>query len=195
MKPFYIARRNERRGSIDKHLPWVVLPVFMVGLIGSKVWPAYGHLLRLAFYVGAAAFAVYVLVILFRVPRGPINYRSLRLSDTALEYEPLCSQRFSVDWKDIETVVFCREEAIFSDPGPYLETKWFIKKQDSEEIELMDESSNRARLMRAFRDFLPGFDMAEARRGLGTRKEVRWLCFKTASRTSSAGSSLENFPR
>jgi hypothetical protein len=113
--------------------------LFTVGLIASRVWPAYEHLLGLAFYIWLGALAIYVVVITLRVRRQPTNYRSLRLSDTSLECEPLQNQRFSMDWQGIESAVFCREEAVFPDPGPYLETKWFITRQGSEQIEVMDE--------------------------------------------------------
>jgi hypothetical protein len=178
VRSLYITRQSERRDGWDKYLPWVMVLLFTVGLVVSKVWPAYEHLLGLGFYAWLGALAVYVLVITLRVRRQPTNYRSLRLSDTSLEYEPLQNRKFSMDWQEIESVVFCREEAVFPDPGPYLETKWFIKKQGGQEIEVMDEWSNRAPLFRAFRERLPGFDTAAARRGMHSREEGRWLCFQ-----------------
>jgi hypothetical protein len=195
MKPFYITKQNKRPRNSGNHLRWlwVVVPVLITGTIAGLMWPAYVYREQpyISFYPAAVVLALYLFAILvrgkrksFRIRHEPVGYISLRVSDSGLEYEPLSRRRLSLDWKEIESVVFCREEAAFPDFGPYLETKWFIRKHDSQLVEIMDESSNREHLMHAFCECLPDFDATEAWQGLRSEKEGRWLCFTNPGRTA-----------
>jgi hypothetical protein len=66
---------------------------------------------------------------------------------------------------------------VFPDPGPYLETKWFIKTHSRERVyEVMDEWGSRTPVVRAFRNYLPSFDMKEVRKGMLSRREGKWKC-------------------
>ena len=131
------------------------------------------------FYAFVAAFAIYVTAILIQVIREPVNYRSLRLRESGIEYEPLSKEKTTIAWKDIKEIVFCREEAVFPDPGRYLETKWFIKTHHRERVyEVMDEWGSRTAMIRAFRDCLPRFDVSEARKGVRSRRQGKWMCLE-----------------
>jgi len=179
MKPFYIARRTERRERADRYLPWILVPVFVTGLIVSKVWPAYEPALRVAFYVGCAVFGAYVIATLVLVTREPVNYKFLRLTDAGIEYADASPGVQSARWGEIESVIFYRDEALFEDMGPYLESMWLVKKRDGKTFEVMNEVGNRGPLLRAFREYLPGFDAREARRGIRAwRTKGKWVCLR-----------------
>jgi len=187
MKTFYIAHQSKKRARMDNLIPWIVVPLFALVFFAGDIWPAHKLSLHLGFYAIGSLLGVRLLVSLARVPREPVNYRSLRLSDSGLEYQGLTSERLTAHWHDIDSIVFDRDEALFPDltTGPYLETMWLAKKQDGKVIQVMDEWGNRAALLAAFRDCLPGFDFAEARRGLRSRKIGRWTCFQRQRATSA----------
>jgi hypothetical protein len=198
MKPVYIAQETGRRRAIQRRVRWwKVLPgLFAVALVAGIAWPGHASVIPLLAPVALTALAIYLFVILVgarRVRFGPVNYRSLSLSDAGLEYEPLSKQRFSIDWKEIESIEFCREEAAFADlDGPYLETMWLITKRGGgRKTDVMDEDNNRAHLVSAFRECLPGFDMAEAERAFRSANEGKWLCF---NRSASMESHLQTHP-
>jgi hypothetical protein len=179
VKTFNIERQSKRNERMDSLVPWIVVPVFALGFLAGDIWPAHQLSLHLGFYALGFVVAARLILILARISRAPVNYRSLRLSDSGLEYQGLTSERLTVPWPDIESIVFYRDEALFPDlTGPYLETMWIVKNQDGRVIEVMDERGNRARLLAAFRKCLPGFDFVEARRGLRSRKAGRWTCFQ-----------------
>jgi len=176
MRTFYIACRSDRRERCDRYLPAVLVVPITVGWLSMHMWGTQDGL-RWGFYAFAAAFAIYVTAILVRVVREPVNYRSLRLTESGIEYKPLSKEQITIAWKDIEEVVFCREEAVFLDPGPYLETKWFIKTHGRERVyEVMDEWGSRTAMVRAFRNCLAKFDMSEVRKGMLSRREGKWKC-------------------
>jgi hypothetical protein len=56
MKPFYIARRTERRERADRYLLWIGGIVFAAGLIVGSVWPTTP---RVVFYAGVASRGAY----------------------------------------------------------------------------------------------------------------------------------------
>jgi len=153
MKPVYIELETHRGRTLKRRVHWWKV------LLG-------------AFAAGAR-----------RVPSGPVNYRSLSLSDAGLEYESLSKQRFSMEWRAIESLVFCRQQAAFPDlDGPYLETMWRISRRGGDgTFEVMDEDSNRAHLVSAFCECLPGFDLTAAERAFRSGHEGKWLCFERAS--------------
>lgn len=168
----------------------------VAALLAGIAWRGYGYVVNILAAILAAILATYLLDLARArrkdVPFPPVNYRSLRLSDAGLEYEPLSRQRFSTDWREIECVEFIRAEAAFPDPfsGPYLETMWLITQRGKAgKVEVMDEGNNRTHLVSAFREFLPGFDMAEAEQAFRSVSEGRWSCFKRPvvrpNRTSS----------
>jgi len=176
MRTFHIACRTHRGERRGRYLPAVLVLPITVGWLSMHAWGTHAGL-RWGFYALVAAFAVYVTGLLVRVVREPVNYRSLRLSESGIEYKPLSNEQITIAWKDIEEVVFCREEAVFPDPGPYLETKWLIKVRGKPRAcEVMDEWGSRTAMIRALGNCLPGFDMGEARRGVRSRREGKWLC-------------------
>ena len=178
---FCIAKRTSHRERADSILPWLLSPLFVVGLNAktmSRHWPAHKNWFEWTAYAACAALSLYITETLIRVAREPVNYRSLRLSDSGLEYLPLWNEQLVIEWKEIERVVFCRVEALFPDPGPYLETKWLIKRRGSDKIhEVMDEWGNRAPMFKAMCKHLPGFDGGQARQGFRARGEGKWVCF------------------
>jgi len=185
MEPVYIAQGTRWPQALQRRVGWwkVVMSLVAVGVVVGIAWPGYAYVIRVLVLVALTPLAIYLIAILVgarRVRFGPVNYRSLGLSNAGLEYEPLSKQRFSIDWKEIESVEFCREEAAFPDlDGPYLETKWLITKRgEGRKIDLMDEDNNRAHLLSAFRECLPGFDMIEAERAFRSWSEGKWLCLK-----------------
>ncbi len=197
MKPVYIARGTRRRQAIRRRARWwKVLPgLFAVALVFGIALPGHAYVIRVLAPM-ATVLAIYLFAILVggrRVQLGPFNYRSLRLSDAGLEYEPLSKRWLSIGWEEIECIEFCREEAAFPDfGGHYLETLWRITKRGGgRKIDIMDEDNNRAHLVSAFRECLPGFDMAEAERAFRSANEGKWLCFK---RSSSMESHLRTHP-
>ena len=182
MRTFYIVRRANRRERIDRILPAILAVPLTIGWLSIGDWGTRVPL-RVTFYAALVAFGAYILWTLARVAREPVNYRSLRLSSSGLEYEPLSRERITIAWKEIERIVFCREEAVFPDPGPYLETKWFVKVHGSEKLNaIMDEWGNRRSLLRAFAEYLPGFDSGSARTALRSRKEGKWVCLDRSPR-------------
>ena len=182
MKPICIARQAKTQKPINDLASWIVAPLFIAGFISGKIWPAWSHWLHLGFYTLGSAVALRFILTVVRIPQPPVNYRSLQLSDTALEYVGLAGQPQIAAWNEIESIVFYRDEALFPDiTGPYLETMWLIKPREGKTIQLMDEPSNRAHLLAAFRECLPEFDFAEARRGLDCREKGRWTCFSPPS--------------
>jgi len=185
VKTLYIARQSKKSERMDNLVPWIVVPVFALGFLAGNIWPAHKLSLHLGFYSFGSLVGARLIVILARISREPVNYRLLRLSDSGLEYQGLASERLTVPWTDIESIVFYRDEALFPDlTGPYLETMWIVKNQDGKVIEVMDEWGNRARLLAAFRKCLPGFDFVQGRHGLRSRKAGRWTCFQKPSATS-----------
>jgi hypothetical protein len=142
----------------------------------NRAWPAYNQWLRWVLDLAAIVYVLYLFAIMIRIAREPVNYRSLKLSDSGLEYEPIWKERLIIPWQEIESVVFCREPAVFED---YLETKWLIKTNRNERAgEIMDEWGNRSAMVRALRKFLSEFDRREASKGLRSRKEGKWVCFQ-----------------
>ena len=116
-----------------------------------------------------------------RQERGkPINYRSLALSPTALEYVDLGNRVHVEVFANIVAVEFVREEAMFPCMyGPYLETKWTIRAVSGKDFEVMDEAPHRKKLLAAFSSHLPKFDLGAATEGLGSNDTGRWLCFRS----------------
>jgi hypothetical protein len=127
---------------------------------------------------GVVAVLIVIVVMGVRIFRQAHNYHSLRISDEGIAYWIAAKWRKDVAWDEIAGIVFVRTEAMFPDlHGPYLETYWILKKGSGETVEVMDEWSNRRRLLAAFREFCPEFDTAEARLGLRSRKDGKWNCF------------------
>jgi hypothetical protein len=89
---------------------------------------------------------------------------------------------FIARWAEIESVVFYRDEALFEDAGPYLESMWLVEKRDGKTFGVMSEVRNRGPLLRAFREYLPGFDEQEVRRGMRAwRTKGKWVCLQRPS--------------
>jgi hypothetical protein len=119
---------------------------------------------------------IYVTATLVQIIREPVNYRSLRVSDSGLEYEPIGPERLVIPWGKIESVVFCREEAVFES---YLETKWHIRIRDSKTThEIMDEWGNRGKIFRALRQFVPAFNSGPALQGFRSWRKGKWVCLQ-----------------
>jgi hypothetical protein len=106
---------------------------------------------------------------------APINYKSLTFEENQIRYVNLSGREYVVVFDEIEKVDFVREEALFDDLyGPYLETKWSIHLRDTFTVEVMDETTNRRKLVGAFVRVLPGFQEPAA---LVSEEEGRWVCF------------------
>ena len=89
------------------------------------------------------------------------------------------SRRHVIPMDTVTSVEFVRDEAIFPDLyGPYLETSWWIETSADERVEIMDEWPDRARLLRAFRQHLAGFDTAVAKEAIRSKGKGRWRCFE-----------------
>jgi hypothetical protein len=145
MKPFYIARRTERQERADRYLPCVLVPIFVAGLIASKVWPDYEPALWVALFVGSVALAAFVVATLVVVTREPVNYKSLRLSDHGIEYVDASPGAWRARSDEIESIAFWRDQALFEDMGPYLESMWVVKKKkDGKTFEVMRGGESRA---------------------------------------------------
>jgi len=57
MKTFYIQRTSGRVDRIKVWLPWLLLALFVTGLIATNVWPSSKPTLRITFYVLLVAYA------------------------------------------------------------------------------------------------------------------------------------------
>ncbi len=107
----------------------------------------------------------------------PVNYQSLVLSPTLIEYVDLAGERHRLPFHEMSKVEFVREEALFPClDGPYLETKWLIHTVDGTRTEVMDETPHRKNLVQAFAQHLAGFDSDAAAEGLNSTEAGRWLC-------------------
>ena len=107
----------------------------------------------------------------------PVNYQSLVLSPTLIEYVDLAGERHRLSFHEMTKVEFVREEALFPClDGPYLETKWLIHTVDGRRTEVMDETPHRKSLLQAFARHLAGFDSGAAAEGLNSTEAGRWLC-------------------
>jgi len=146
---------------------------FLIGLataavfVSGKLWPKYEVAIWTAFLI---AIVVYVY---FEV-RHPVNYRSIAISEQAIEYVGL-GGREVIPFDAIARLEFVREDAVFEQ---YIESKWMIHTADGKHIEVMDESPHRGKLMRAFRKRLAGFDASAARKGFRAWGKGRWLCYE-----------------
>jgi len=187
MKTFYIRRTSGRVDRINVWLPWLLLALFVTGLIATNVWPSSKPTLRVAFYVLLVAYAAYFVGSLAKITVNPVNYRFLRLSDGGIEYEDYGPGAEIAKWDEIKEVIFIREEALFEDMGPYLESKWRIQKSGGKTFEVMNEIGNRGPLLRAFRESLPGFDVQQARRAMRSWKtKGKWTCFERSTEASES---------
>ena len=86
MKTFYVATQPKKSERVDNFISWLVVPVFALGFFAGELWPAHKPSLHVVFYAIGSLLTLRFLVILARIPRQPINYCSLRLSDSGLEY-------------------------------------------------------------------------------------------------------------
>jgi len=187
MKTFSIQRTSGRVDRRNARLPWLLLALFVAGLIAANVWPSSKPTLRVAFYVLLVAYAAYFVGSLVKITVNPVNYRFLRLSDGGIEYEDYGPGAEIAKWDEIKEVIFIREEALFEDMGPYLESKWRILKSDGKTFEVMNEIGNRGPLLRAFRESLPGFDVGQARRAMRSWKtKGKWTCFERSTEASES---------
>lgn len=149
--------------------------VALVVLVAADEWS--GHKLMI-WLLGAIAAAV----VLFVELRKPVNYKSLSITRSRIEYVDLSNRVHLILFREIAKIEFVREEAIFPCiDGPYLETKWIVQTAGGSCVELMDELPHRRKLLRAFRIRLAGFSSATASAALGPHMEGRWLCFQARS--------------
>jgi hypothetical protein len=157
--------------------------LFCAILLCAELWPAHRQLIRMAFVAAVILYVSGTAAVAFRKLRRafaePYNYRSLNLSTEGFEYEDLSRRKWPVRWQDVSSVKFYRNEAAFEDLcGPYLETMWLIGTATGNRVKVMDESSNRGRLLEAFQKYLPTFDIDEAKRAVAaTRDKGTWICF------------------
>jgi hypothetical protein len=187
MKTFYIEQTSRRVDRINARLPWLLLALFVAGLIAADVWPSSKPILRVAFYVLLVAYAAYLVGSLVKSTVNPVNYRFLRLSDGGIEYKDFGPDAKIAKWDEIKEVIFIREEALFEDMGPYLESKWRIQKNDGKTFEVMNEIGNRGPLLRAFRESLLGFDVQQAHRAMQSWKtKGKWTCFERSTEASES---------
>jgi hypothetical protein len=179
MKPFHIATRSKLRQRIDTFAPGILAVAFALGFIADKLRltsPTFTYWLRWGLYLGLATAGIYVMLTLVQIVREPVNYRSLRVSGSGLEYEPVGPERLVIPWDKIESVVFCREEALFES---YLETKWLVRTRDGNRThEIMDEWGNRKTMYRALRKFVPGVNSGAALRGFRSWRKGKWVCLQ-----------------
>ena len=179
MKPFRIAGRSKRRERIDTFLPGILTAAFALGFFADQLHltsPAFTYWLRGGLYLGLIGAGIYVTLTLVQIVREPVNYRSLRVSDLGLEYEPIGPERLVIRWEEIESVVFCREQALFYS---YLENKWFIRTRGgTTSHEIMDEWGNRWTIFRGLREFVPGFNRGAAWQGFRSWRKGKWVCLQ-----------------
>jgi hypothetical protein len=168
-----------RLSKVD--LVWIVPSVLLAfGLTAAPaLWPGLSGQMRTA-TLGLAIIAAVVVTALFvRSTYKPHGYRSLRIEEHQFEYENLLHHRHVVQWNEIASVTFVREEEILPDlAGPFSIAKWKVITTSGAEMEVMDERSNRARLLKAFRKRLRGFCLEEAKRAVGLSENGTWLCFE-----------------
>jgi len=146
----------------------------LAAVIAALRWP------EQAVAIGVAWAAVLVMSVLLFERRLPVNYKSLRLSDTQLEYVSLTGAVHVIPFHGITRIEFVREDAAFPCvDGPYPETKWMIHTGGDARIEVMDESAHRSQLVRAFSNYLPGFNAATASAAVSAREEGVWLCYSS----------------
>lgn len=146
--------------------------VTSAAVIAANRWPE--HVLAL----GLVWVAVLVMSVLLFERRLPVNYKSLAVSATQLEYVTLTDTTYVIPFRGITRIEFVREEAAFPClDGPYLETKWMLHIDGAERVEVMDELPHRAQLLQAFAKSLPGFDSATASAAVSARAEGVWMCY------------------
>jgi hypothetical protein len=140
--------------------------ITLVVMVTSKMWPSYSYAIW-------GAFIAFMAVVLYEELAEPVNYFSIHISPGVIEYDAIGRKHhFRLD--EISRVEFVREEADY-DTGN--ETKWMIYTGDGHGTEVMDEWPDRRKLLRAFEEHLPGFDMKTTRKGLRAWGKGRWLCY------------------
>ncbi len=152
-------------------LPFVVT---LAIIIAGETWPQYKALIWICFWVlFAAGFGAYI----YWVVDEPVNYKSIGVTPDHIEYKT-SYDHYVIPFREILGVEYVREEALFEDLyGPYLETKWMVKTAAGKYIEIMDEWPDRKKMLRGFRNYLPGFDDEAAMQGIKAKGEGRWPCF------------------
>lgn len=117
----------------------------------------------------------------------PLNYKSLTLEENQIRYVNLSGQVRVVRFGEIEKVEFVREEALFDDLyGPYLETKWNLHTRDTYTVEVMDEETDRKKLVSAFVRVLPEFQGTTVALALASEEQGRWVCFDRRGQRAEA---------
>jgi hypothetical protein len=143
-------------------------------LIAGDTWPQYKAWFWIGFWVlFVVGFGIYI----YRVMDEPVNYKSIGITAAHIEYKVSIDHHI-IAFQDIVNVEYVREQALFDDLyGPYLETKWMVKTADGKFVEIMDEWPDRRKMLRGFKNYLPGFDAGAAIQGIRSKKEGRWPCY------------------
>jgi hypothetical protein len=170
-------------------LSWIFPSVLLVvGLVVAQaLWPDNARQIRAATIALMVLVALVLVALFVRSMYRPRNYRSLRIREDQFEYENSLRHRHVVRWSEIASVTFIREEEALPDDlaGPFLITKWEVLTTSGAKVEVMDERSNRADMLKALRRRLPGFSVAEANRALPLSEKGAWLCFERMSDSAS----------
>jgi hypothetical protein len=162
-----------------KDMPGILVTFLLLAFfLSGEVWSEYREPIRIVFWVFLGVTVIVFLLSTVRNLRTPNNYRSLHIVSHGLEYENLARAKITIQWSDISSIYFVRDDALFEDiEGPYLETMWILKTEDGKSTDVMDEWQDRQRLMRAFKRNLPGFDMKLAKSAIKGKGRGRWECF------------------
>lgn len=146
----------------------IAIAVFSAAVVWPKFWP----LAPKTLVVPMLAYLLIRVALLMPELSRPLNYRSLVLSVTGLEYENNSGRRLAIRWNEIASVKFMR----------YFEwdqqRSWIIIKDDGQVIEISDEWPDRRKLLSAFRRHLSGFNVRRAKHGFHTWKTGKWVCFE-----------------
>lgn len=138
-------------------------------LVSGKVWPNIEFTVWTIFLT-AIAFYLYIDL------SQPVNYKSIAISEDAIEYVGLGNHRDVILLSEITKLEYVRSQAIFESG---IESMWMIHTMSDVHFEVLDEWPHRRQLLRTFKKHLPGFDYLVANKGLRAWKKGKWLCFES----------------